>query len=152
MSLRKVITKKVSTIFADSTVYQAAQIMRESHVGDLVVIEKQNGRIKPIGILTDRDIVMSTTVYDLVPSSISVEDIMGPFLIVAKISDNFYHIIDLMKKHGLKRIPLVNDQGNLEGIISADDILGMLAEELKDLTKVIKIQKNIEIARRPKFA
>lgn len=152
MSLNKIATKNVVTISTKSSVYDAAKLMRESHVGDVVVVEEQYGKKVPVGIVTDRDIVVSTVAFNLLPESVQVDEIMGPTLASASPKDSFYHVLTLMREHGIKRIPLMNEHGGLEGIISADDIIAVLASELGDIAKITEVQRNIETSRRRKLA
>lgn len=152
MSLKKIATKKVVTVSPDATVQEAAKKMREGHVGDVVVVRTGGGKTVPIGILTDRDIVMSTTAFGVAPGSVSVEDVMVPMLATAKTTDSFYHVLNLMKEHGVKRIPLVNGSGSLEGIISSEDIVALLASELTDVVNITERQHDVEAERRKKLA
>ena len=152
MSLKKIATKKVITISPEATVQEAAMKMRDHHVGDLVVVKTEGQQSKPVGILTDRDIVMSTTAFGVVPSSVSVGDIMAPTLAEARTTDSLYHVLNLMKENGIKRVPLVSSSGVLEGIVSSEDIIAALASDLMDLTKTTERQYRVETERRKKIA
>ena len=151
MLLQKIATKNVVTISANATIEDAAKMMREFHVGDLVVMQNDGHRQLPIGIITDRDIVLSTTAFGIAPWNASVEDTMVSPFITAKATDHVDHVLNLMKEHGIKRIPLIDEEGVLTGIISADDIITFLSSELNDVTKIIPRQRDVEIHRRPRF-
>ena len=151
MLLQKIATKKVVTVPFNATIEEAAKIMREYHVGDLIVVKKEGSRTLPIGIITDRDIVVSTTAFGVAPWDASVSDTMVSPFITARATDHVDHVLNLMKEHGVKRIPLVNEEGDLCGIISADDITTFLSSELNDVTKIIPRQRDVEIHRRPKY-
>ena len=152
MNLKKIATRNVVTLAPDATVQEAVKKMREFHVGDIVIVKNVAGKTVPLGILTDRDIVMSTVAFGVAPSSVTVEEIMAPALTAAKTTDSFYHVLNLMKEHGIKRVPLVNPAGTLEGIISSEDIVALLASELTDVVKIKERQHSVEIERRRNFA
>lgn len=115
---------------------EAAQLMREHHVGDLVVVDEVDGKRVPIGIVTDRDMVIEVIAQSLEPTEFSVGDIMGPQLVSVQEQEGVFETIRLMRTKGIRRVPVVNQEGGLVGIISADDILDLLAEEMAELAKV----------------
>lgn len=115
---------------------EAAQLMRQYHVGDLVVVDEIEGRRVPVGIVTDRDIVIEIIAKSLDINEFSVGDIMGPQLVSVQEKEGVFETVRLMRAKGMRRIPVVNREGGLEGIVSADDILDLLAEEMSELAKV----------------
>lgn len=115
---------------------EAAQLMREYHVGDLVVVDDVDGKRVPVGIVTDRDIVIEVIAKSLDLDEFSVGDIMSPQLISVQETEGVFETIRLMRAKGIRRIPVINQQGGLAGIVSADDILDLLAEEMAELAKV----------------
>jgi len=114
----------------------AAQLMRQYHVGDLVVVDETNGKRVPVGVVTDRDIAIEIIAKSLDFNQFSVADIMSPQLVSVQESEGVFETIRLMRAKGIRRIPVVNRDGELEGIVSADDILDLLAEEMSQLAKV----------------
>lgn len=152
MSLKKIATKVVVTLYPKASIYEAAKLMREQHVGDVVVVSEENHKKVPIGILTDRDIVMSIVAFGVDPKLVSVGDVMAPSLILAKTTDSFFYVLNLMKQHGIKRLPLIGENGTLEGIITFEDLVSILATELSDVAKITEHQKEYEIERRRKIA
>jgi CBS domain-containing protein len=110
--------------------------MREYHVGALVVVDEVNGKRVPVGIVTDRDIVIEIIAQSLDLNEFSVGDIMGPQLVSVQEKDGVFETIRLMRTKGTRRIPVVNQEGGLVGIISADDILDLLADEMAELARV----------------
>lgn len=119
-----------------TTIPAAAQLMRKNHVGDLVVVDVVNGRRVPVGIVTDRDIVVEIIAKSLDLNDFTVGDIMSPQLVSVQESEGVFETIELMRNKGVRRIPVVDREGGLEGIVSADDILDLLAEEMTELAKV----------------
>jgi CBS domain-containing protein len=128
------------TVFAtrDSTVAQAAKLMRQHHVGSLVVVEELNGAKRvPVGIVTDRDVVIEVMATGLDPNVITVGDIMDPELVTARESEGVLETMQIMRYKGVRRLPIVDKEGLLVGIVSIDDLLELLAEELSELTKIV---------------
>lgn len=119
-----------------NTISEAAQLMRQYHVGDLVVVDVIDGRRVPVGIVTDRDIVVEIIAKSLNINDFTVGDIMSPQLVSVQESEGVFETIELMRNKGVRRIPVVDREGGLEGIVSADDILDLLAEEMTELAKV----------------
>ncbi len=126
----------VQTIYCkrDETVQGAALLMRKYHVGDLVVIDDPD-RI-PVGIITDRDIVVSVIALGLDPASLLVGDIMSDDLLTASEDDDVYETIERMRFRGIRRVPVVNKAGGLTGIVAVDDLLEFLAEEMGELSRI----------------
>src|SRR3954465_8202720 len=109
--------------------------MRKHHVGDLVVVDQANGGARiPVGIITDRDIVVSVIALGLDPTGLLVGDIMSDELLTATEEDDVYETIVRMRFRGIRRVPVVNSIGALTGIISVDDVLEFLAEEMSELS------------------
>jgi CBS domain-containing protein len=133
----------VQTIYCkrDETVQEAALLMRKSHVGDLVVVDEPDGSRIPIGIITDRDIVVSVIALGLDPASLLVGDIMSDDLLTASEDDDVYETIERMRFRGIRRVPVVNPGGGLIGIVSVDDLLEFLAEEMSELSRISSHQQ-----------
>jgi CBS domain-containing protein len=136
MSISEFCNREVVFATREMSLPEAAQLMREYHVGALVVVDEGNGKRVPIGIVTDRDIVIKVISQSLDLDDFSVGDIMGPQLISVQEKDGVFETIRLMRTKGIRRIPVVNQEGGLVGIISADDILDLLADEMAELAKV----------------
>jgi CBS domain-containing protein len=132
-----------STIFCtrDDSVQDAAMKMRQHHVGDLVVIDQPDDDKLPVGIVTDRDIVVSVIALGLDPASLLVGDIMSDDLDTCHADDDVYETIERMHRRGVRRLPVVDGSGRLSGIVSADDLLGFLAEEMSELARIAPHQQ-----------
>ena len=128
----------VQTIYCkrDETVQGAALLMRKYHVGDLVVVDQSDTERVPVGIITDRDIVVSVIALGLDPASLLVGDIMTEDLLTASEDDDVYETIEKMRFRGIRRVPVVNKAGGLTGIVSVDDLLEFLAEEMGELSRI----------------
>jgi CBS domain-containing protein len=132
----------------ETTVYEAAQLMRTHHVGTLIVAEKGEDITRPIGIVTDRDLVLGVMAPGLKPELILVSDIMAEKLHTVREEESLVETIRIMRGHGIRRIPVVDRQGTLQGIVSLDDLVVLLAEEMDELAKLIANQKAREISSR----
>jgi CBS domain-containing protein len=128
----------------ETSIPEAAQLMRKFHVGDLVVVDEFDGKRVPVGIVTDRDIVIEIVSQSLDFNEFSVGDIMSPQLISVQEKEGVFETIRLMRAKGIRRMPVVNQEGGLEGIVSADDILDLLAEEMTELAKVVPREQERE--------
>jgi CBS domain-containing protein len=152
MDLKKLGSKRVVTVTADTSLEDAARLMRENHVGDVVIVESKGSKKIPIGILTDRDIVMATIALGAPAAPLATGDIMTSDLVTIKEDESLNHLIDLMKEKGVKRVPIVGKDCDLLGIIALEDVMALLTKELAALAEVGKRQKEVEFQRRQKFA
>jgi len=145
MAIGEICNREVVFARRDNTVKEAAQLMREYHVGDLVVVDQSDGRQVPCGIVTDRDIVVGVVAKGLEPDALRVGDVMGAELVLARETDGVSETIELMRSKGVRRVPIVDARGGLVGIVTADDILDLLAEEMTALAKMISREQRREV-------
>eukprot|EP01034_Spumella_vulgaris_P025087 gene25087-31501_t len=134
--------RKVTVAYENTSLVAAAQLMREEHVGALVVVADQNGHRLVRGVVTDRDIVMAVVATGLDPEPLLLEDIMSDRLVTAKETDSLLDLMRVMREHGVRRVPVVGEQYELVGIVTMDDVLKVLALELNML--VGTIDRNIK--------
>lgn len=137
MSIGEICNRDVVFANRDMTVQAAAKLMRRYHVGSLVVVDDVSGKRVPAGIVTDRDIVIEVDAVDLDPKVITVGDIMGPDLVTVPDSQGALETVEVMRFKGVRRMPVVDREGQLVGIVTIDDLLEVLAEELTDLTRIV---------------
>ncbi len=136
--------REVVVVDKDAATDVAIGLMREYHVGDVVVVEDRLGQKIPVGILTDRDVVIELLAEGVDLDAVSVGDIMSYELHVAREGDGLTNTIKTMKQKGVRRLPVVNDQGGLVGILTLDDIIEIMAELLDDLAAVVKKEQKRE--------
>lgn len=129
-------------------VAEAAQRMRQYHVGDLVVVEEREGGRVPVGIVTDRDIVVEVVAAGVDPGTLVVGDIMGPGVATVRESEGLFETLRYMRDQGVRRMPVVGADGTLVGILTLDDLLGLLAEELAELARLVSHERRREAATR----
>ena len=144
MEVGKLCTVDTICCTRDESVQGAAFLMRKHHVGDIVVVDEADGVPVPAGIVTDRDIVVSVVALGLDPNGLQVGDIMTDDLLTADEHDDVTVTIERMRLRGIRRVPVVGEGGRLAGIVSADDLLGFLAEEMEDLARISPYQQQHE--------
>ena len=147
MRTGQVCNRTVVVVAKDTTLADAAKLMREHHVGSLVVAQNTYGR-KPVGIVTDRDMVVEVMAADLDYRTLTVGEIMGDKLVIAKEGDDTLDTLKLMRASGVRRIPVVTEKGDLAGIVTVDDLLEIVAEELEDVVHAIGNEQHKETKRR----
>ena len=148
MTIGTICNREVITVQRDATVLHASVLMRQHHVGDVVVIENRKNKTVPIGIVTDRDIVVELVATELDCKVITVGDIIITKLIVVKDSANVFEAIQLMANKGVRRLPVVDEDGGLVGIITLDDLLLLLSKELATLNKLVTREQKNEATKR----
>ena len=144
MTIGKVCNREVVFIHAQASIPEAARLMREYHVGDLVVVKEKTGKRVPVGIVTDRDIVLEVIAEGVGMDDVCVGDIMSDNLVTARESDGLLETIKLMRAKGIRRLPVVNDDNELVGILSVDDLIDLLSEQIVDLTRLIAREQGRE--------
>jgi CBS domain-containing protein len=133
MRIAELSTLQAIVCTPQTTIAHAAQIMRDKHVGDLIAADDSGGSPKPVGILTDRDIVVAVVAQGLDPTVILVGDIMTTQLLTVAADADPFEALATMRVRGVSRLPVVDDDGNLAGIVSAADLLGFVTQELAGL-------------------
>lgn len=126
----EICTRSVTIAFRQTTLNGAARLMRENHVGCLVVVDEVGGLRTVVGVLTDRDIVTAVVAADLDPRTLRVEDVMVTDLVTAREEDSLIDVMRAMRRKGVRRIPVVGSQSELMGLVALDDVLDILAQEL----------------------
>ena len=148
MPIGDICVRTVVTTTPDKTIEEAAQLMRVNHVGDLLVIDRACGRRQLHGILTDRDIVIAVVALKLDPTSVTVGDVMSAGLETATEDQGILETIQRMRSAGIRRIPVVSRQGALIGIVSVDDLIQLLADEMGEMAKLISRERQKEACAR----
>ncbi len=144
MPVGEICNREVIIMQANETVSESARLMRKHHVGDVMVVEERDGIRVPVGIVTDRDLVVEIMALGLDQMAITVGDIMMPGLISVPEDVGVFEAIEYMRAKGVRRLPVVDGKGGLIGILTLDDLLGLLAEELSDLAKTVKHEQSKE--------
>lgn len=122
--------------------------MREQHVGSLVVVEESPRGRAVVGMLTDRDIVTAIVAKEVDPTLVRVGDVMSRDPLTARESDTVLDVLTAMRQRGVRRVPVVDAKGSLMGILALDDLLGVLAEQMRAVVAVIESGGSREKQRR----
>jgi CBS domain-containing protein len=128
--LGELCTRRVVIARRGDTVRTAAARMREEHVGDLVVIDRER---RPVGIVTDRDLVLKVMADGRAPESVLVADVMSRDPVTIDGEADVSRGLAMLREHGVRRLPVVGSDGALIGILTYDDLVEWIAEELDDL-------------------
>ncbi|MBI5659399.1 MAG: CBS domain-containing protein [Nitrosomonadales bacterium] len=148
MPVSEICNRKVVVVRRGDTALEAARLMRQHHVGNVLVIEERNGDNVPVGIVTDRDLVVEIMAPGLDQQAITAGDIMVPELATVKENVGIFEAIQYMRGKGVRRLPVVDESGGLTGILTLDDLLELLAEELHELAKLVKHEQKKETLNR----
>lgn len=148
MPIGEICNREVVIAKRDDTILEAARLMRQHHVGDVLVVDDSGGKRIPAGIVTDRDLVVEIIATELDPAAITVGDIMVPELAVVKEDTGVFESIQYMRAIGVRRMPVVDDSGGLVGILTLDDLLELLADELSFLAKLVRHEQDKETMNR----
>jgi CBS domain-containing protein len=141
----EICSRSVAYVTEDMSLKQAANLMRTEHVGSLVVVrEVQTGRVVR-GMLTDRDIAVVAVARDFDPQTLRVADVMSDDVVTVDPVDSIYEVLATMRRKGVRRVPVVTNDGVLEGIISMDDILEVVAEELQMIVQAMARERSKEV-------
>ncbi len=131
------------------SIVEAAKLMRQHHVGCVIVVENDpHGAIVPVGIVTDRDLVIEILAKELEPEKVSLGDIMSFELVIAQEDDPLWDTLQRMRVKGVRRVPVVDRLGALKGILTSDDLLEVLAGEMSELAKLISREQLRELKTR----
>lgn len=119
MKVKEVMTPDAKAIWITESLADAAKEMWENDCGVLPIIKDS----KVVGMITDRDICMATAMRDRNPSGISVEEVMNATVYAAEAEEDVEQALQTMREHKIRRLPVLNLEGELQGIVSMNDIV-----------------------------
>ena len=134
----------VIAVGAKADITEAAKLMRDDHIGFLVVCNEDDEIRKPVGVLTDRDIVLQVTARDVNPHAVTVADVMTRKPLIATETDDVSDLLQAMRIAGIRRVPVVDTRGALTGIIALDDVIDVVTGMLCDISGSIKHEQRQE--------
>jgi CBS domain-containing protein len=143
----EVCTRIVTIAYRGMVLSEAARLMRERHVGCLVVVEVNDPGQVVVGILTDRDIVVSVVARDLDARTMPVSEVMTTDVVTAREEDSVLDLLQLMRRRGVRRVPVTGPQGVLIGLVALDDLLEVIAEEMQAIAGAVGGRKRESAAR-----
>jgi len=148
MPIGEICTREVIVCSRSTSIQESAQLMRQHHVGDLVVVDESEDKRMPVGIITDRDIVTSVVAVKLDPTVFSAGDLVSREIVTMREDQGVFDAIRHMRMHGIRRMPVTDQGGALVGIVSIDDLIQLLAEEMGNLAKLISKEQSQEVDRK----
>jgi CBS domain-containing protein len=140
--------RTVATVTRDSTVAEAAELMRRHHVGALVIVDDADGSRKPVGMVTDRDIAIEVVAAGLIPQTVKVGEIVQRPITTVTADAGWTDTVRLMSVSGVRRLPVVDAAGKLIGIVSFDDLLLQLAGPLVAMADLAGRERHFEASTR----
>lgn len=149
MRASDICTREVVCVSADTSITDAAKLMRTRHAGALIVVEQPDGERIPIGIVTDRDIVMTVVAAAVPAQSLIVGDVMTAPVLTCGESHHLLELIAVMRTNAIRRLPVVNANGGLCGIVTADDVYAALGLMLHELNTALVEEQTHERETRP---
>jgi len=148
LSIREFCKRDFVAVGRDDTVFKAAELMRQNHIGDVLVVKKIQDAVLPAGIVTDRDVVIEIVAPGLDPHVITVGDIMLPVIFTIEEDAGMSDAIRLMADKGVRRLPVVRKDGGLTGIITLDDLLLLMASQLCSVAELLAREQQNEADKR----
>ena len=138
MHIGQICTRSLVTCNRDTSAAELARKMRDQHVADVLVVEERGGRFTPVGLVTDRDLVVEVIARDRDPGQVRAAELMCTDLETALDSEFVYDAIWHMRKRQILRLPVVDAHGALVGVLTADDVAEFLASELTEVARLRK--------------
>lgn len=137
MTIESFARREVITASPDDTAFELAATMRDEKIGSVVITDDET----PVGIVTDRDLTVKVLADRADPDDVTAADVMSAELRTIPYDAGFYEATELMSKHSIRRVPVTDDDGRLRGIITADDLSELLADEQQELAGVVREQR-----------
>jgi CBS domain-containing protein len=145
MKTGELLQREVMTVAPTDAVIAAARLMREKHIGYLVVTEPSGaGDLQPVGVLTDRDIVVTVVAPGIDPGTLRVGDIMTARPVVVSQEADVSAALDQMRRLGVRRMPVVGHRGEIVGVLSLDDVLDAVTSDMQRVAGSIRNERRIE--------
>lgn len=144
MNAGDICTRDVIIVNREDSALEAARLMRQYHVGDVIVVDRKDEQNVPIGIITDRDIVLELVAKEVDAASVNAGDIMTENLLTTREDEALTELIQKMQAKGVRRAPVLDDQGGLIGIVSNDDLIELIGEQLSSLVTLVNREEHRE--------
>jgi CBS domain-containing protein len=149
MGIGEICSRDVVFVAPGESVAQAARLMREHHVGSLVVVEGGPGGRRPSGMFTDRDVAVGVVALGLDPEATPVEVAMRGRVATLREDEGIGRAVALMRVEGVRRLAVVDATGKLVGVLAADDLIDLLAGEMSGLSAMLGREAGREREERP---
>jgi CBS domain-containing protein len=149
MNIGQICTRKPLTVEASDPLAVAARVMCDRHIGSVIVVMRPADRPVPVGMITDRDIVRAQLEHHADLNVLSAEQVMTRDPLILEDQTPLDLAIGKLRARGVRRAPVVDLHGGLIGIVSTDDIVKAIANELGSLSRLIGDQPSHEGQSRP---
>ena len=146
MNAGSVCKRAVTTVAPTDDLVAAAHIMREKHVGYLIVAEARGQDRRIVGVLTDRDIVVAVLAREVDARALKVGDVMTRDPLLIDEAQSIEVVLRHMREAGVRRVPVVDRLGALTGVLSIDDVLERVADQLINIAGSIRNEQRMERA------
>ena len=137
MNAGEICNREVVITRRDMRLGEAAKLMADYHVGSLVVVVDRERERVPIGIITDRDLTLAVLAKGVDPRTLEVGEVMSGELVTVREEDSVTEVLRIMRERGVRRVPVLATDGALVGIVTIDDVLDIVAEQLRDVVRAI---------------
>ena len=134
MPLRNIVKKELISCTPTTSVTDVAKLMKKREVGAVLVIEES----RPVGIVTDRDLVIRCLAESKRASSLTAEDVMSGAVETVSDEEGIYDVVQKMRKGCIRRVVVVNDLGEATGLLSFDDVFELIADEMGAMKEVVQ--------------
>ena len=142
-TVRDLANRKAVIASSDATLRECAQVMRDEHVGSVVVVDRK-AKWRPVGVITDRDIVVEAVAVGLDPATLTAGDVAATPVTTVREDEDILDALARMREGGVRRLPVVDAEDQLSGIVTLDDLLQALAEQLDSVARVISAERTKE--------
>jgi CBS domain-containing protein len=139
--------RRVITVDSTADIVEVAKTMRDAHVGFLIVTEEGDPKRVPLGVITDRDIVLQVCAREVDPHSVTAADVMSRHPLVAREEDDLQDALQGMRLAGFRRVPVITHDGALCGVIAIDDSIEIITSLLSDISGSIRNEQQEEYRR-----
>jgi len=148
MKIERLCNREVTLAYENERIDEVARRMRERHVGSVIVVPRDNGST-PVGVLTDRDIVVEVLAAGLDYRNVTVGEVMSREPATVREDDDVVDALRIMRTHGVRRLPVMARSGALAGIVAIDDLLEFFAGQVDDVVRAIGREQTQEAQVRP---
>jgi CBS domain-containing protein len=138
MKIGECCNREVVVAFKDTEIGEAAELMKRHHVGDLVVVEASGGKNVPVGVVTDRDLVVEVLAQGIPLDDVRVGDIMSLEIETIEETEGVWETLEKMRHRGIRRMPVVDSQGALAGLVTLDDFVELFTEAIGNMAGVVR--------------
>ena len=140
MKIGEFCNREVVVAAKDTEIAEAAGLMKRHHVGDVVICEQMGDKNVPVGVVTDRDLVVEVLAQDVPTDEIRIADVMSFDIETVRDEEGIWETLEKMRHLGVRRMPVVDGDGALVGLVTFDDFLELFAEAMSNMSALVKAE------------